>query len=246
MDSDPGRLLARIQEATGRLAVTAGALTDGQAREASLLPGWSRGHVLTHIARNADGLGNLLVWARTGIETPQYPSRQAREDGIEAGAHRPAAELSADVAQSATEFADEVARVPAAAWDVPVHGLNGPGHPAWFTLFRRLTEVEIHHADLGAGYGPSDWPAAFVADELERVTGQFAGRDDVPACVLELADTGRRLRLGPGSAAAPADATHGGRPGLAGARLAYRAGRWGRPDGQRRPGPGRRPGWLAP
>ena len=59
-----------------------------------------------------------------------YPSRQAREAGIEAGAHRPAAELAADVRQSATAFAAEAARVPAAAWDVPVHGLNGPDHPA--------------------------------------------------------------------------------------------------------------------
>jgi maleylpyruvate isomerase len=213
VDSDPGRLLARIQAATGRLAVTAGTLTDAQAREPSLLPGWTRGHVLTHIARNADGLGNLLVWARTGVETPQYPSRQAREDGIEAGAHRPAAELAADVRQSAAEFAGQVARVPATAWDVPVHGLNGPDHPAWFTLFRRLAEVEIHHADLGAGYGPSDWPSAFVADELERVTGQFAGRDDVPACVLELAGTGQRFRLGPGPAAAPEGAATVAGPG---------------------------------
>jgi maleylpyruvate isomerase len=184
MDSDPDRLLERIQEATGRLVTTAAALTDAQAREPSRLPGWSRGHVLTHIARNADGLGNLLIWARTGVETPQYPSLQAREDGIEAGALRPAAELAADVTRSATGFAEEAARVPAAAWEVPVHGLNGPDHPAWFTLFRRLTEVEIHHADLGAGYGPQDWPAGFVADELDRVTGQFAGRGDVPACVL--------------------------------------------------------------
>jgi maleylpyruvate isomerase len=213
VDSDPGRLLARIQVATGRLAVTAGALTDAQAREPSLLPGWSRGHVLTHLARNADGLANLLVWARTGVETPQYPSRQAREDGIEAGAHRPAAELAADVERSAAGFAEEAARVPATAWEVPVHGLNGPDHPAWFTLFRRLTEVEIHHADLGAGYGPPDWPEAFVADELERVAGQFAGRDDVPACVLELDDTGQRLRLGPGPAPGPGDVTTVAGPG---------------------------------
>jgi maleylpyruvate isomerase len=51
--------LGRIQEATGRLLATAAALTDAQAREPSLLPGWTRGHVLTHIARNADGMVNL-------------------------------------------------------------------------------------------------------------------------------------------------------------------------------------------
>ena len=45
----------------------------------SLLPGWSRGHVLTHLARNADGAVNLLTWARTGVETPQYVSQEQRE-----------------------------------------------------------------------------------------------------------------------------------------------------------------------
>ena len=58
---------------------TVAALTDSQARAPSLLPGWTRGHVVTHLARNADALRNLLTWARTGIPTPMYPSRQARD-----------------------------------------------------------------------------------------------------------------------------------------------------------------------
>jgi len=88
---DPGDLQSRIAESTGRLLATAAELTDDQAREPSLLPGWSRGHVLTHLARNADGLRNLLIWARTGVVTPQYPSGQARDAAIEPGAGRPAA-----------------------------------------------------------------------------------------------------------------------------------------------------------
>jgi len=211
VDNDPGSLRQRIHEATASLTATAAALTDGQAREASLLPGWSRGHVLTHLARNADGLRNLLIWARTGVETPQYPGWDAREAAIEAGAGRPADELAADLRHAVAGFAEEAASLPAAAWDAPVRGFTGPAHPAWYTLFRRLTEVEFHHADLGAGYAPPDWPARFVADELERVIGQFALRDDVPACVLEVAGTGQRLPVGPASAAgAPAAVTVAG------------------------------------
>ena len=78
MDDEVRRSMARIGEATDRLLASAGALTDTGVREPSLLPGWTRGHVLTHIARNADGLGNLLRWARTGITTPMYASREAR------------------------------------------------------------------------------------------------------------------------------------------------------------------------
>ena len=197
MDSDPASLRGRIDEATGRLAATADGLTDAQARGPSRLPGWSRGHVLTHLARNADGLRNLLIWARTTVPTPQYPSQEAREAAIEAGAGRPAAELADDLRQSAAAFAREAAGLPAESWNATVGGTTAPGHPAWFTLFRRLGEVEIHHVDLDAGYGPSDWPVPFVADELDWVTEQFAGRDDVPPCLLEVADTGQRLVLGP-------------------------------------------------
>jgi hypothetical protein len=38
--------------------------------------------------------------------------------------------------------------------------------PAAELLTRRLVEVELHHCDLGAGYGPGDWPAVFADMEL--------------------------------------------------------------------------------
>src|SRR6266704_5264440 len=78
--------LDRRAAATERLLGSAAALSDTQAREPSLLPGWTRGHVLTHIARNADGMVNLLHWARTGTQTPMYASPESRAADIEAGA----------------------------------------------------------------------------------------------------------------------------------------------------------------
>ncbi|HET9858195.1 MAG TPA: maleylpyruvate isomerase N-terminal domain-containing protein [Nocardioidaceae bacterium] len=88
-------------------------------RAPSLLPGWSRGHVVTHVARNADGLRNLLVWARTGVETPQYPSWEQRNRDIDSGAGRPHAALLADSRASAERFLDEVANVTGDQWAVP-------------------------------------------------------------------------------------------------------------------------------
>src|SRR5580693_7674823 len=118
--ADPDALAAelgsRVEEAAKRLEQTAAETTDDQARAPSQLPDWSRGHVLTHLARNADGLRNLLVWARTGVETPQYPSVQARNDGIEAGAGRRAAQLIVDFADSATAFEAETARLRDGDW----------------------------------------------------------------------------------------------------------------------------------
>ena len=59
-----------------------GRLTDQEFDRPSLLPGWDRRHVVAHVARNADALVNLMTWARTGEETPMYPSVEARDAGI--------------------------------------------------------------------------------------------------------------------------------------------------------------------
>jgi len=193
--------IGRIDDAVDRLLATASALTDAQVREASLLPGWSRGHVLTHIARNADGLRNLLIWAATGTKTPQYPSREVRDAQIEAGAGRPASELAADVERSAIEFMAEARAVPDDAWTSEVQGLRGAPHPAWFTLHRRLVEVEVHHADLAAGYRPGDWPGWFVAEQLDRISGGLAANPEAPAAVLKDTGTGRKYFLRPDAAA---------------------------------------------
>ena len=53
MNAEVAQSLAGIQDVTGRLLATVGGLTDAPPREPSLLPGRSRGHVLTHITRNA-------------------------------------------------------------------------------------------------------------------------------------------------------------------------------------------------
>jgi maleylpyruvate isomerase len=196
--------LDRLAAATDRVLVTVTALSDAQAREPSLLPGWSRGHVLTHIARNADGLRNLLIWARTGKQTPMYASAESRSADIEAGAGRPAAELAADVRASAAAFTTEAASLPGDAWTVPVRALNGPPFPARGVLERRLSEVEIHHVDLAAGYVPADWPDDFLIEALPRVAESFAGRDDVPPCVAWAEGAKDPFRLGPEHAGRPA------------------------------------------
>jgi len=187
-----GPLISQIDEATGRVSQSAAALSDEQAAGPSLLPGWSRGHVLTHLARNADGLRNLLIWARTGEETPQYASLQARDEEIEAGASRPADELVADLASSAEAFTDLASQLPDEAWLVEVRMLRGPAMPAWSVLSQRLFEVEVHHVDLDAGYRPADWPGEFVTEGLYRIAGRLTQNPDAPSVVLNDAQTGRQ------------------------------------------------------
>lgn len=188
-------LIERNKAATDRLLESVSGLSPEQMREPSLLPDWTKGHVLTHVARNADGIRNLLTWAQTGVETPMYASAEARAADIEAGASRSGDELKADVAESAQALLEKARELPGEAWLAEVRAIRGPAEPAWSMFGRRLVEVEVHHADLGVGYGPADWPDWFVSDELYRVCGRFAMDPQAPTAVLTDADSGRQYFL---------------------------------------------------
>ena len=87
--------------AHARLVAHLATLTDAQAAQPSLLPGWSIGHVLTHLARNADSHVGVLQAANEGRAAAQYPGGlEQRNADIEAGQGRPAAALVADVIES--------------------------------------------------------------------------------------------------------------------------------------------------
>jgi maleylpyruvate isomerase len=163
MDAAQRLLSDQLDDATQRLLSTARLLAEPELRAPSLLPGWTRAHVVAHLARNADAMRNLLVGARSGTSRPAYASAEARAADIEAGARRGPAELMADLAGSAMALRTVARQLPEPAWLVPVQLLDTEPFPAAGLLTRRLVEVELHHADLGAGYGPADWPDAFAA-----------------------------------------------------------------------------------
>lgn len=194
---DPTASMAEVEAATARLIASANKLSDADLREPSPLPKWTRGHVLTHVARNADALRNLLTWAATGVRTPMYASPEARHDDINAGAGRPAAEQVADVADSAARFAQAAAEVPDANWSATVEMRGGLQIPAWEIFIRRLNEVEIHHVDLDAGYSPAHWPAEWVSRALSNIVDGLASREDYPKLVLHAEDTDRELPVRP-------------------------------------------------
>ncbi|MBC3841820.1 maleylpyruvate isomerase family mycothiol-dependent enzyme [Streptacidiphilus sp. 4-A2] len=195
---DPAALLVRIDEATRCLLGVAEELDDAAMRADSRLPGWSRGHVLTHVARNADGGRRLLSWARSGVEAHEYPSPEARAQEIEDGAGRGAAELLADVRASADRFAEEYARMPPAAWDRELRWTAGQRHRAARVADSRLAELRLHCVDLAAGYTPEQWPPCFTEELLPRVVAALDRRADAPAMRLHATDAGVRYAVGAG------------------------------------------------
>ncbi|MFG2191011.1 maleylpyruvate isomerase family mycothiol-dependent enzyme [Streptomyces sp. NPDC048639] len=197
---DPIKDMAAVREATDRLLVTARGLDDAALREPSRLAGWSRGHVLAHVARNADALLNVLTAARTATHVPMYASAESRTEDIERDAPRPLAAQIEDLASSAELFNSEAASLHPEAWQRTVELRNGVTDLAARVPFRRLIEVELHHVDLGVGCAVEDLPASFVDRDLEYVAGErFAGRADVPALVVRT-DGGRSWRTGRGAA----------------------------------------------
>lgn len=152
-------LLDGVRKLDDEWAKVIGGLGEPELRAPSALPGWSRAHVLAHVARNADGLQNLLTWANTGVETPMYASAEARDADIEAGSQRPAAELLADFVASAGRFEQYAAAMPDDAWAREARNRQGAPVTGTVVARMRLSELAIHLADLDRGY------------DLDRVLG---------------------------------------------------------------------------
>jgi maleylpyruvate isomerase len=138
--------------------------SDADVAAPSLLPGWTRGHVLTHLARNADGIALTVAAGLRGEVVDRYASWDARNADIEAGAARPFAALASDVRESA----ERLDRVFGAVGDADGWGVaTENGDPAAEWVFRRWREVEVHRIDLASDYAPDRWPALFVTSVLE-------------------------------------------------------------------------------
>ncbi|MCH0562704.1 MULTISPECIES: maleylpyruvate isomerase family mycothiol-dependent enzyme [unclassified Streptomyces] len=169
---DHARDLESVREATDRLLTAVAELDNGSAAEPSRLPGWSRGHVLAHLARNADALVNVLEGR------PMYVSAEARDADIGKGATRPVDAQLADLRESAARF--QSAGDAPADWSRRVELRNGVTDAAARVPFRRWAEVELHHVDLGIGYELEDVPAEFAEREIEFLAARFTGRTGVP------------------------------------------------------------------
>ena len=122
------------------------------------LPGWSRAHLLTHVARNADAMINLLTWARTGVPTPGYASDEQRLADIEAGAGRAPDAIRDDVVASSDRLAQVVAAMPERAWRARVTNRQGTRIPATDVPWVRAREMWIHAVDLDVGASFADLP----------------------------------------------------------------------------------------
>ncbi|NKZ02307.1 maleylpyruvate isomerase family mycothiol-dependent enzyme [Actinomadura latina] len=154
--------LGWTREGTKLFLDAAGGLTEAGYEAPSLLPGWTRGHLVAHVAANAEALGNLVHWAATGEETPMYASPGERAAGIERGPRMSAAELTDWVNRSAATLRTSMDELTEGQWRAEVVTAQGRTVPATEIPWLRSREVLVHAVDLGRGVSFADLPGGFL------------------------------------------------------------------------------------
>jgi maleylpyruvate isomerase len=191
----PEQTLDWMRDGTERLLGAVSAMDDADLEGPSLLPGWNRRYLLSHICANADALRNLVYWARTGEERRMYASPEQRDADIAAGSRRPAGELRAWLASSADALAGDLAALPEPAWDARVITAQGLTRSADEIPWMRAREVYVHAVDLACGADFADQPAGFLGALLDDVTARRSTLGTGPALEVSATDTGARWQV---------------------------------------------------
>ena len=167
---DPGDLTG-LDNSSQAFTRTVDGLTADDLAEPSLLPGWTRAHVVAHVALNGLTLAAVVNGIVHDNPVAMYESAEQRDADIEELSGAEPSELRERSLAATTAFADAVALMDESHWDGRIDRLpGGPSWPVVTVVPTRRREVEIHHADLGTSYTRSDWPEDFVVGLLDAVT----------------------------------------------------------------------------
>ena len=197
---DTGGAAVALRAASQRLVRTVDALGEEDWGGPSLLPGWTRGHVVAHLALNAEGLAGAVRGVVAGPAAPMYASPEARDADIATLGEADPTVLRERLLGAVTDLADALVALvaqPPALLDATIE--RTPGAPRTFragaVAWMRLREVEIHHVDLARDYSPGAWPTPFTLALLDDLAGRRATN---PAVDLVARDLDRRWRIGEG------------------------------------------------
>ena len=184
-----------LPEATRRLIRTVDALADDDYAAPSGCAGWTRGHVIAHLALNAEGLAGALRGIVEGDPMPMYASQERRDGDIDQLAGASPSVLRARLLGASTDLAEAYGAVPTDRMTTTIDRIPGGWtFPAEAVSVMRLQEVEIHHADLATGYTRADWPSGFAALLLDN---DLRKRTE-PALTAHATDLDRTWTVGAG------------------------------------------------
>lgn len=189
--SDLNQRVEWVAEGTRAVDRQLDVLADEAFSSPSSLEGWTFGHIVAHVGYNALALCNLLSWASTGVETPMYPSVEARRRQIEEGSTLPPQELRDLVRSSAAELASRMTSMTDAAWGSEVRTAQGRAVAASEVPWMRCREVWVHAVDLEQGLTFADFPPDFVDALVDDIVFQRARRGQSLDLVIAPSDRER-------------------------------------------------------
>ncbi|GAA2509047.1 maleylpyruvate isomerase family mycothiol-dependent enzyme [Streptomyces thermolineatus] len=166
----PQGLLEQVSRAHARVLGLLDGRDDGWVRADTALPGWTRGHVLKHLADNARALDRQARFALQGRLVDVYDGGPAGRDlSIEQGASLPLARLREELESAQQDLEDTWALLTAEDWGRPVSFRNAT---VLDTVPARWREAEIHAVDLAPGCRPRDWPLPFALHALDFLSAR--------------------------------------------------------------------------
>lgn len=154
VDSSADRLLADLTDPNPSLDVGG----------STLLPDWDVATVLGHLRYGAVASLAITRAVLAGeAVVPFYPGGPAeREASLRSGKGSTLAELAELLGGAHDELLSVWEALTLSDWDRRFEEPHlGPVRLSRLVALR-LTELEVHHHDLGSGYQPSDWNGAFV------------------------------------------------------------------------------------
>ncbi|MCI2420838.1 maleylpyruvate isomerase family mycothiol-dependent enzyme [Saccharopolyspora sp. K220] len=159
-----------------RLVEVLSELTDDQVAAPSLLPGWSRGHVLAHLTDNARAFARVSALALRGELVDAYDGGSEERDAIIEGlAGSSADQHRAAVARHSAALEAVWSQATADDWDRPVRFRNGD---LAGIVHMRWREVWIHLVDLDLGVSPREWSSEFSCHVVDFLLSRLpAGVD---------------------------------------------------------------------
>lgn len=178
-------MISTLIQASETFTDAAISLSITQVGEPSLLPGWSRGHVVAHVVLNAEGFIEVAQALNAAQPALMYPAgAEARDSAIDDLARAPIEQLLLRLDSANTQFLQW--------WDPePPTGpaATAEGHPTFASttvLQRRIRELQVHLVDLNLdGFGIEDWTNSFVNADLELQWPTVAHRTSQPVRVVD-------------------------------------------------------------
>lgn len=176
---------------------TVDSLADDQWAGPSALPGWTRAHVVAHLALNGEGFGRALEGVLGEKPEPVYDSDEIRDADIAELADQKPSEIRERYFAATQRLRDLFSDLHDQHWEATVSRLpDGPIWPVPQLVTTRQLEVEIHHADLDVAYSARDWPADFTVRLLDLVTSNHAAAATSPDFTVLATDLGRTWPVG--------------------------------------------------